>query len=893
MGSFVLLLLPLKLHLFVQIQSVAMNKALLFCIIIFHPFLCKAQLVESFNDGNITTNPTWIVSNDSDWVVNASRQLQSNNTIANSTFYLSTASALATNTQWELYTQLAFNPSSTNYVDIYLTASASNLALNTTTGYFVRLGSTNDNICLYRKDSTGASIIVSGKAKLLNHSSNLLKIKILRNASNQWILLRDTTGTGNNYISEGIAIDSTYTTSSFFGILVKQSTASFFQKHYFDDIVVKPYVPDITPPVAQLVTSTSANKLDIVFNEPLDSISSSIAGNYYINGSAASSVVQDAANPSLLHLTATGNFINGNNNQLIINGVKDTTGNILINDTIAFSYLAPYIPQQYDIVIDEIMSDPTPQVSLPSTEWIELKNTSSSPINLQGWTISNASNQSGPMPNFILHPDSFVIVSTSNAVAAMSVYGSTIAVTNFPTLANTSGQLTLNSNQDKTIHNVNYNADWYQNELKKDGGWTLEMIDTKNPCSGFSNWIASIDPSGGTPGRKNSVDAINKDETPPKLLKAFANDSVTITLTFDEPLDSLKAATAGNYTMNDGIGSPKTAIAIPPSFNAVNLKLSTPLAPNKIYTITANAITDCVGNLIGSNDTARVGLSMLADSFDIVINEILYNPKPNGVDYVELYNRSNKIINLKQVYIANRNSLGTISSITPLSLDDALLFPQNFIVATESPSIIKSEYITLNPDAFVTINNMPSFNDATGDVIILNAQGNIVDELVYNDAWQFPLIANTEGIALERIDCNAPTQLQSNWHSAATSVGYGTPTYKNSQYNADATGNGEIVVSPAIFSPDNDGIDDFATIDYNFPQAGYVANITVFDASGKPVRYLQQNALCGIKGNYRWDGLNDKNQKLPIGIYIIYTEIFSLDGKTKQFKNTIVLARRN
>ena len=135
---------------------------------------------------------------------------------------------------------------------------------------------------------------------------------------------------------------------------------------------------------------------------------------------------------------------------------------------------------------------------------------------------------------------------------------------------------------------------------------------------------------------------------------------------------------------------------------------------------------------------------------------------------------------------------------------------------------------------------------------------------------------------MERIDYNAPTQQPDNWHSAATSVGYGTPTYKNSQYKINDGVQGDITVTPEIVSPDNDGIDDFATITYNFPSPGYVANITVFDANGRVVRYLQRNALCGITGNYRWDGLGEKNQKLPVGIYIIYTEVFNLSGKKKQ-----------
>ena len=60
----------------------------------------------------------------------------------------------------------------------------------------------------------------------------------------------------------------------------------------------------------------------------------------------------------------------------------------------------------------------------------------------------------------------------------------------------------------------------------------------------LNNWKASTDASGGTPGRKNSVDGINADANSPKLLRAFAPDNTdTVTLVYDEPLDSTKAAT--------------------------------------------------------------------------------------------------------------------------------------------------------------------------------------------------------------------------------------------------------------------------------------------------------------------------------------------------------------
>jgi Lamin Tail Domain/CHU_C Type IX secretion signal domain len=551
------------------------------------------------------------------------------------------------------------------------------------------------------------------------------------------------------------------------------------------------------------------------------------------------------------------------------------------------------IANAYDVVIDELMIDPTPQVALPNNEWIEIKNTSTAPINLLGWRLSDATGQSGPMPSYNLLPDSVVIICASSALSAMNYYGAAIAVTSFPNLDNVTDVIYLRSPQNKIIHTVNYTDAWYKNELKKDGGWALEMIDTKNPCTGFANWKASTDVRGGSPGKKNSVDAINKDDNAPQLVRAYAIDNLNITIVFDEPIDSLKAATVLNYSVNDGIGIPISAVASVPFFDRVNLKLNTPLLPDKIYLITAKNISDCANNTIGAKNTARVGLPKLADSLDIIVNEILFNPNSNGTDFVEIYNRSNKIIDLKQLYIANRSTTAAVANIKQISSGNYLLFPQDFMVITEDAELIKAQFICKNFDAFISIPTMPSYNDDKGDVIILNQQGKIIDELKYDEKWHFKLIDNKESISLERIDYNSNTQQQDNWHSAATSAGYGTPTYVNSQYKINETIKGDVTVTPPIISPDNDGMDDFATIAYNFSVAGNVANITIFDASGRAVRYLQRNALCGTTGKYVWDGLGEKNQLLPQGIYVMFTQVFNLQGQTKTFKIAIVLATKN
>ena len=863
-----------------------------FILLLFFAMAASAQVTENFNDGDFTANPLWTGSA-SDWIVNTSFQLQSNNTVANSSFYISTANTLATEAQWEFYTKLSFNTSSANYTDIFLTASANDLTAATTNGYFVRIGGTLDEICLYKKSGSTSTKIIDGLDATTNSSSNTIKIKVTRDAANQWTLYRDLTGAGTNFFNEGSITDNTFNSSSFFGILVKQSTvASFAQRHFFDDIFIQPFVPDVTPPVIVSATAISNNSVDVLFNETVDNISSQVAANYIASNSigAAATAVIDGVNNALVHLSFNNSFPNGSNNTLTINGVQDLAGNTLNNGTASFSF---YTPQQYDIVIDEIIADPTPQVSLPNAEWIELKNTTAFPINLQGWKIGDISGLSGGMPNFILRPDSFVIVCTGSAVPALAAFGTTISVSSFPSLDNNGELLYLRDATGRLIHSVNYSINWYQNELKKDGGWTLEMIDTKNPCSGFSNWKASTDTRGGTPGKKNAVDGVNADQAAPKLLRAYASDSLNITLVFDEPLDSLKAATAASYSISDGIGIPSNAVTVSPGFDKVNLKLATALARNKVYTVTASAVTDCVGNAISSSNTARVGLSEVADSLSIVINEILFNPPSAGSDYVEIYNRSNKIIDLKQTYIANRNTTGIVSSIAQLSAAPYLFFPEDFMVITENVDWVKSSFITKNPGAFITIATMPSFNDDAGDVIILNAQGNITDELKYTDKWHFKLLDNKEGVALERIDYNASTQSQDNWHSAATNVNYGTPTYKNSQFRINDGVQGEVKLSPEIVSPDNDGQDDFATIDYSFPESGNVASITIFDASGRPVRYLQRNALCGTSGSFRWDGLGEKNQQLTTGVYVVFTEVFNLNGKKKHFKTPIVVARKN
>jgi len=546
---------------------------------------------------------------------------------------------------------------------------------------------------------------------------------------------------------------------------------------------------------------------------------------------------------------------------------------------------------RYDVVIDEIMADPAPQVGLPNNEWIELKNVSSSPVNLQGWRIGDATSQSAGMPNFILQPDSFLIVCSPSSVMALSGFGNTVSVSGFPSLGNEGDEIFLRSGNSRTVHAVSYSSSWYQNTVKRDGGWTLEMIDTRSPCAGLTNWTASINAQGGTPGKRNSVDAVNNDQAAPRLKYAYATDSTTIIAVFDEPVDSLKGATPGNYSIDGGL-SVVEIITLSPLFNSVHLKLKNPMAANTVYALTANNVADCQGNIIGTFNKVRVGLIADAAQLELVINEILFNPKSNGYDYVEFYNRSGKIFDASKLYIANRNGSNVINSIKQISANPFDIFPGDYFVITEDAASLEINYLVKNVDDLIALSSLPSYPDDEGDVVLLNGQGALIDEVKYKQDWHFKLIQDAEGVSLERVDPDGPSQDPGNWHSAASTAGFGTPTYQTSQYKQSHVVNATIQVTPRIFSPDNDGHDDVASIQYIMTEGGYIGNVTIFDVQGRPVRYLAKNAILGLHGVWNWDGVDETGNKLPVGMYIVYTEIFNMQGKKQNFKSTLVLARK-
>jgi len=152
-----------------------------------------------------------------------------------------------------------------------------------------------------------------------------------------------------------------------------------------------------------------------------------------------------------------------------------------------------------------------------------------------------------------------------------------------------------------------------------------------------------------------------------------------------------------------------------------------------------------------------------------------------------------------------------------------------------------------------------------------------------------PLLYDQEGISLERISFTEPTNEKTNWHSASTKSGYGTPGYENSQVLNEEVEKVSVTFEPEAFSPNNDGYNDIYSIRIQLDQPGYICNTWIYDSSGLLVRKLINNNILSTSETFTWDGKDETGKKQKLGVYIVLVEIFNTRGFVKQFKDGVVL----
>ena len=640
-------------------------------------------------------------------------------------------------------------------------------------------------------------------------------------------------------------------------------------------------LPDTQAPIISVVNIISTTQINILFNETMDSTSIAIA-TYTLSGAiSVTNVVVDANNQGTT-LTLNPVLDSTTVYTLTITGANDCSGNTLSPNTMDFGI--GKAPTKYEIVINELFADPSPTNGLPTEDYLELFNNTNKIIDLTNCWISDLTSMDQLNAGKIL-PGEYVIICDNSFENQFSPFGKVITVNSFPSLNNSEDEITLYAPDTTFIHQVHYFDTWYRDENKKDGGWSLEMIDPNNPCGEADNWIASTKWFGGTPATQNTAFGTNPDGILPQLTEANALNDSTVVVTFSETID-VDGLLAAIYTINNGINIATTQVI---DNKNVQLNLSNKLIFQTKYTVTVVGAYDCVGNLIGSNNFVIFALPEQGFSSDVVINEILFNPYTGGSDFVEIYNNSNKFIDLQNWSLANVEN-DSIDNYKTLSSTPKLLLPGEFVVLTKDAQNISNEYINAVSETMLQMESLPTYSNDEGRVYLLNNLNMVVDSFFYDEDMHFPLLNSTKGVSLERIDYNRLSNDITNWHSAAEAVGFATPGYENSQYLIANTDDGEVTTSPETFSPDNDGVDDVLNISYVFSEPGMVANIVIYDAKGRLIKNLFKNELLGTSGTFSWDGINENNEKANIGIYIIFFEVFDTEGNVKSFKNVAVLA---
>ncbi|MDQ3072331.1 MAG: lamin tail domain-containing protein [Bacteroidota bacterium] len=640
---------------------------------------------------------------------------------------------------------------------------------------------------------------------------------------------------------------------------------------------------DTTAPYITALWITDSLSIELTLSEIPDS-SGIHSAQFLLNDTITPSSV--IVNSNVIRLKFTAPFIHGTEYSLSSQPVQDCRGNSkpLLYD---FKYYQPETASRYDVLFTEIMADPEPSVALPGIEFIELYNRSSKPLSLKNWKLADGST-TALLPDFILLPDSFILLCGSTGAPALSVYAKVLPV-KLPSLGNERDTLILTDSLGIVIDFVAYDKGWHADALKAAGGWTLERIDPGNPCGQEQNWTSSKHQSGGTPGRKNSVDAINPDIRKPRVVKLFPVDSLHVSVTFDEHMDSASLV-KDNFSIEPGlkIMSVKTHGA---GFSRIILELDQPLETGMVYYLKITNTTDCAGNIMTETELP-LGLPQVPDSFDLVINEILFNPWTGGVDFIELCNRSQKVIDISQLYLAEID-INTVSGVYPVSPEPFMLMPGDYVVITPDPENILSNYQVKFSENLIKA-TLPVMPDDEGHIALIRKNGTWLDDLSYFDDWHFPLLASLDGVSLEKINPGFASRSSWAWHSASTTVGYATPTYRNSQYTEGTplTDSLEIKLDPPIFSPDNDGYQDVLNINLRFPKPGFAGKVVVYDLAGRPVSELSGNQVFSTEGVMTWDGIINTGEKALPGAYIILVSVFHPDGDTRVWKLGATLSGR-
>lgn len=861
-------------------------------------FWTRAQVFDDFADGDFKENPTWL-GNDDLFIINEYNQLQLNSDIGGDAC-LSVAYKMGEEMEWRFWIKEKFSPSANNYCDVYLISDGQDLK-TINQAYLLRFGEAGSEdvirlLCLNGDDDI--INICSGNDTFLASSFSTF-VKVTYDNTNHWKIFIDKDGSGFYKLeAEGYDENKPITNDSVYFGFKCNYTNSNAKQFYFDEIYIGERIIDSIAPELIGCEVIDDNHIELSFSEAIDENTALNTNNYTIDDhSIHPSDADYGENYSTVILEFEDTIKEEIYQTLTIYNISDFEGNV--NEKIKYTFLY-YKAKAYDIVINEIMADPSPPVELPEWEYIELYNTSDYPINLHNWKFIAGNSEYRFDESIEIGPKDYLILCHEDAVKLFLVFNSCKGFISFK-ISNFGLDMALFDDNDYLISSVNFDVSWHSESYKKEGGWSLEQIDEDNPCAGRPNWSSSVSGAGGTPGRCNSIKNINI--LPPELDYIFPLSNNTIAVHYNQNMNVETLKTADNYFIKEMQIHPMEVSTIPNKNDYVELIFEQEFDEERLYTLNITDVRNCKDVLLENEIDAPFGIPSKVEIGDIIINEILFNPISPCVDYLEIYNRSDKVIDLSKLMI------GTIKESFPnppdtitkeICQDGRLLLPHSYLLISSNNEIVIKQYhaccqptITDNR-CFIETKEFPSFPNSEGRILLCNKSRNIIDEVYYSEKMHYDLLVETKGVSLERIAFNNSSSDKNNWHSASYNVNYGTPGYENSMsMNVIEEDIDEgVYIVPEIFSPDGDGYDDNCAIHYKFKENGFSMNVNIFNSKGILIRNLLHNNLVSDEGFVTWDGCDNNNHRVELGIYIVQIEIFDLEGFVKRMRMVVTLSTK-
>ena len=797
-------------------------------------------------------------------------------------------------TSWKFRIRHGYLPSSANHWAVFLAADGNELEMfpgGEINGYVLGVNFTgsDDTLKLWKMSEDHIEILATTSLNWqVSVGQGQVYLNVLRKENGIWQVLLEKNTTGIwEMIGEGM--DTAIISPDYFGIYYRYSSKQD-RKFWFDDLCISGlFIPDTLPPSIASGEVIDQNTIQLTFTEPVNDSGCMVPGNFLLNpvGAVPDSLIMVSG--KRCRLVFSEPFPGKMPLTLIVFKLEDKKGNLA--DSLKFNFLY-YAPGPNDVVFNEIMSDPSPSIGLPEFEYIELYNRSPYPANLGGWTFS-IDNKVYLFPPIVIPGEKYLILGYEGTI---NLYGSDYPflglLTSRTSLPNDGAVLLLSDRENILIDWMEYDPSMYDNDYYAGGGWALERVDPDRQCMNRDNWETSKSRMGGSPGQENSVKRDNPDRLPPSLANLYLPDSSTLVIEFSEVMDPGSLIEPRNYLVNQGFEYPQYIECLAPDNRTAILHFDQGFDPGKQYQLEISEnLVDCAGLSLSSGWIQRFALPVLPAINEVFISEILFDPQPYCPRFIEIHNPGFKTFDLADLRIAKQNTKnGQIESVSPVTGGHHLFFPGDYLAVTDDPDKLMDCCYVHDPETLISCKGLPVMDDREGTMMILDKYLQVLDKISYKQQMHYPLLSSAEGVSLERISFDLPSDYASNWHSAAATEGYATPGRINSQSLFSATVNEEIEIEPEIFTPDQDGHNDFVMIRYDFPHPGAMATILVMDPRGRVIKTIAENQLLGSEGFFTWDGINDYGQKARTGIYMVYVRIFDAKGKVRNYKKTCVLS---